>query len=640
MILMKHLLILLSVLAVSSLFSQQWNYDNDFNTQHVIDGRIDRICVQDDGKYLVAGFFSIVNTPITSIYLARLNSDGTLDTTFTPLLNFNLTNTRMVMALQTDGKIILGGNQLSRLLPDGSQDTSFNTNTQGLTCSIKSIAVQNDGKILVGGSGFAIQAVTSDDNLLRFKQNGSVDTTFNLAQLGTINSSISINVIHLLPDGKFYFGGLFGYSLDGYCLARADTFGNIDTTFECTLGFSEVFDIAIKPDGKLLVGCSDGIKQFSSNGSLDLTFNPPVISNNVFAIQLLPNEEIVIGGNFNNVNGMGGTALATILTANGDLSSNNFIYSHSTGNLPGVYDLLLETNGDLTIVGDFRPQSNFDDDINRYSAEAVGLDFDQFVLPSAVDSCNGAVYVYATGTPPFSFNLGNATPVIVSDNEVYFDSLCPGVYSLLTTDGFGDTLTSQVVIATDSSYFFNDPYTNFSAIDSLGAVLTDCYISYNQIDTAFIHEISLLVDTAVVVWEIISASGISYDTAVYILENGNGIYWLQAEIYCPFKSVGEYMVVTQSIYRIGTNVFTSTLDVEETVSINPSIFPNPTNGFVTVICDQEEAILTLIDLNGRILLTRVFQDKTVISLENQGSGIYFLNLEGNKGVSQTRLMKY
>lgn len=636
---MKYLLILLSVLTVSSLFSQQWNYDNDFNSQHVIDGRIDRICVQDDGKYLVAGFFSIVNIPNTSVFLARLNNDGTLDTTFTPLLNFSLSNTRMVMALQTDGKIILGGNQLMRLFPNGSQDAAFNANALELSCTIKSIVVQNDGKILVGGTGFSYQSMISD-NLLRFEQNGSLDTTFNLAQLGTINSSTSINVIHLLPDGKFYFGGLFGYSLDGYCLARADTFGNIDAAFECTLGSSEVFDIAIKPDGKIVVGCFNGVKQFSSNGSADLTFNSPIISSNVYAIQLLPNQEIVIGGTFFDVNGMGGTALATILTANGNVSSNNFIYPNSTGNSPGVYDLLLETNGDLTIVGDFLPQSSFDRDINRYSAEAVGLDFDQFVLPSEVDSCNGAVYVYATGTPPFSFNLGNATPVVVSDNEVYFDSLCPGVYTLLTTDGFGDTLTSQVVIATDSSYFFNNPYSNFSAIDSLGAVLTDCYISYNQIDTAFIHEISLLGDTAVVVWEIIFASGISYDTAVYVLENGNGIYWLQAEIYCPFKSVGEYMVVTQSIYRIGTNVFTSTLDVEEAVSLNPSIFPNPTNGDVTVICEQEEAILTLTDLNGRILLTHIFQDKAVISLENQASGVYFLNLEGNNGNSQTRLIKY
>ncbi len=635
---MKYLLILLSVLTASSLFSQQWNYDNDFNTQHVIDGRIDCICVQDDGKYLVAGMFVLVNGPNTTLYVARLNSDGTLDTTFVPFSNFSFQlNARMAMALQTDGKIIFGGNELIRLLPDGTQDSSFNT--QGFQGVVKSIIVQNDEKILVGGTNFTIQAMITD-NLLRFEQNGSLDTTFNLAQLGTVNSSTSINVIHLLPDGKFYFGGLFGYSLDGYCLARADTFGNIDATFECTLGFSEVFDIAIKPDGKILVGCFNGIKQFSSNGSADLTFNSPIISNNVYAIQLLPNQEIVIGGTFFDVNGMGGTALATILSANGDLSSNNFIYPHSTGNSPGVYDLLLETNGDLTIVGDFLPQSNFDRDINRYSAEAVGLGFDQFVLPSEVDSCNGAVYVYATGTPPFSFYLGNATPVVVSDNEVYFDSLCPGLYTLLTTDGFGDTLTSQVVIATDSSYFFNNPYSNFSAIDSLGAVLTDCYISYNQIDTAFIHEISLLGDTAVVVWEIIFASGISYDTAVYVLENGNGIYWLQAEIYCPFKSVGEYMVVTQSIYRIGTDVFTSTLEVEEAVSINPSIFPNPTIGDVTVICEHEEAILTLTDLNGRILLTRIFQDKAVISLENQASGVYFLNLEGNNGSSQTRLIKY
>jgi len=637
---MKHLLIILSVLAVSPLFSQLWNYDNDFNSQHIIDGRIDQICVQDDGKYLVAGFFSIVNVPSTSFYLARLNNDGSLDTTFIALSYFNLSNTRMVLALQMDGKIILGGNQLSRLLPDGSQDTSFNTNTQGFQCSIKSIAVQNDGKILVGGTGFAIQAVTSDDNLLRFEQNGSVDTTFNLAQLGTINSSTSINVIHLLPDGKFYFGGLFTYSSNGYCLARADTSGNIDATFECILGFSEVFDIAVKPDGKILVGCFNGVKQFSSNGSTDLTFNPPVISNNVFAIQLLPNEEIVIGGNFIDVNGMAGTTCVAVLSANGGLSSNNFIHTLSYSMTPAVYDFLLETNGDMIIVGNFTTQSNFDRDINRYTVDAVGLNVNLFVFPSEVDSCNGVVYVNVAGTPPFSFNLGNGNPVLLSDNEVYFDSLCSGLYTILITDGFGDTLSSQVVIATDSNYFFNNPYSNFSAIDSIGAILTDCYIAYNQIDTAFVYEISLLGDTAVVVWQIISASGVSYDTAVYLLENGNGIYWLQAQIYCPFKSVGEYMVVTQSIYRTGTDVYTSTLDEEGTINLKPSIFPNPTNGYVTVICDNEEALLTLTDINGRILLTRVFQDETVISLENQGSGIYFLNIEGNKGVSQTRLIKY
>jgi uncharacterized delta-60 repeat protein len=109
--------------------------------------------MQADGKILVGGWFSSLGGQ-TRNRIARLNSDGNLDSSFNPVAD-NFVNT---LALQADGKILLGGwfstlsgqprNRIARLNADGSLDTSFNP---GADSEVYSLAIQADGKILVGG---------------------------------------------------------------------------------------------------------------------------------------------------------------------------------------------------------------------------------------------------------------------------------------------------------------------------------------------------------------------------------------------------------------------------------------------------------------------------------------------------------
>ena len=87
---MKILLAALSLFFITPLFSQQWNYDNAFNSQHALEGSIDRICVQTDGKYVVTGAFILANNQSITRNVARLNNDGTIDTTFAPYTNLVL----------------------------------------------------------------------------------------------------------------------------------------------------------------------------------------------------------------------------------------------------------------------------------------------------------------------------------------------------------------------------------------------------------------------------------------------------------------------------------------------------------------------------------------------------------------------
>src|SRR6267143_1759101 len=96
------------------------------------------VVVQPDGKILIGGAFTTLSpnggAVVTRNHIARLNPDGTLDTAFDP----NANNTVLSIAVQADGKILIGGgfttvlgvarNKIARLNTDGTLDTAFNPN--------------------------------------------------------------------------------------------------------------------------------------------------------------------------------------------------------------------------------------------------------------------------------------------------------------------------------------------------------------------------------------------------------------------------------------------------------------------------------------------------------------------------------
>jgi uncharacterized delta-60 repeat protein len=112
------------------------------------------LAVQADGKILVGGFFTSIGGQ-TRNRIARLNPDGSLDTSFDPNANSDV----RPIALQADGKILVVGlfssiggqtrNGIARLNSDGSLDASFDPNANDF---VFAVAVQADGKILVGGA--------------------------------------------------------------------------------------------------------------------------------------------------------------------------------------------------------------------------------------------------------------------------------------------------------------------------------------------------------------------------------------------------------------------------------------------------------------------------------------------------------
>src|SRR5579884_3750660 len=137
--------------------------------------------LQQDGRIIIGGVFTAFNGTNRS-HIARLNTDGSLDLTFNP--GFGANATVWTTAVQPDGKVLVGGdftaindtnfNFIARLNSDGTLDTNFVPGI-GPNGTVNTIALQADGKIIIGGQFTAVDT-TNFNYIARLNTNGTLDT--------------------------------------------------------------------------------------------------------------------------------------------------------------------------------------------------------------------------------------------------------------------------------------------------------------------------------------------------------------------------------------------------------------------------------------------------------------------------------
>jgi uncharacterized delta-60 repeat protein len=237
-------------------------------------GYVNTIVLQPNGQIVVAGYFSVLAGQ-ARYSIGRLNTNGTLDTVFNAWAGFIFVEPIYTLALQTDGKILVGGAfqhlndeqryNIGRLNANGTLDLAFNP---GANSEVLSLALLGDGKMLVGG-WFSEVGGQLRGPLARLNANGTVDTNFNVTFGNTSSSSIYVNSVAQQVDGKILVGGSFN-RLDGLTrsfFGRLNTNGTPDLTFNVAFS-AAVNGVTVQPDGKVLV---------ARNGIYRLTNTAPAI---------------------------------------------------------------------------------------------------------------------------------------------------------------------------------------------------------------------------------------------------------------------------------------------------------------------------------------------------------------------------
>ena len=283
-------------------------------------GSVYAFAVQPDGKVVVGGLFSSVNG-ITRNNLARINDDGSLDTSFDP--GTGTDGTVKSLALDSSGNILIVGSFSSvngtsrpgaaRILPNGTLDTSFNANLSNSSSQWANVVcVRPNGSILIGGDEYQtlqINGSTASKYLIQINQFGVLDSTF------TADTSLSgeTNTLAIQSDGSALIGGSFlGPGNNLLCLARLGTTGIIDQAFQIGIQTSRVYGLALQPDGKIVVvgdfskvfGQSISfVTRFNTDGSLDSSFTSPatVFWGIIPSVALQANGKIVLAKSFGTV---------------------------------------------------------------------------------------------------------------------------------------------------------------------------------------------------------------------------------------------------------------------------------------------------------------------------------------------------
>ena len=260
-------------------------------------GRVWGLALQSDGKVLCVGDFTTFNGG-TADGIIRLNTNGTKDTSFVYGTGFSGNTGPYAIALQSDGKIICGGaftnyngttvSRLMRLNTDGTIDTSFVQSVPN--ADVFALTVQSDDKVIIGGQFNTVLysgGTVTVNYIYRINSNGLFDTTFNG---GGTRFDNAVRDINIQSDGKYVVVGDFttynGLSSQG--IVRLNTNGSVDSSFNVGTGFNFFgadveFELDIQPDGKILVvgvfniyngiTTGRGICRINTDGSLDTTFN-------------------------------------------------------------------------------------------------------------------------------------------------------------------------------------------------------------------------------------------------------------------------------------------------------------------------------------------------------------------------------
>lgn len=450
-----------------------------------------------DGGIVAVGSFETVGAVATPV-LARIKY-GAVDPDYTPTLLLSLAGTPAIQRVRQDVSLgrtyITGffttvvydglgrpGGGVARLMPDGSPDADFSdagVRFNSDPADVWDVCIDEaDHSIVVCGMFTSVKAGTiARSNLAKFDQYGD-------AVLAWVPPAFNSRVNRVIrqPDGKFIVGGIFttvgGVAMAGVARLNAD--GTRDVSFNNpAINVSgttrQVFDLALQPDGKILVAgsftsvggsSSPGIARLNADGTRDATFVPS-ITGATLCVALADDGSIFVGGN---------AAVAKM-----DSDGTPAVWSNPFGSGDSIADIKLHSDGTVLVAGTFYrggrrsiarllPSGDFDPTFNVpllesgvISATAVSisehpappLEVRRTQAPFLPFESKAATFAYRAygGDKPYTFAVRGRAPAGLSMSGGVLSGVLttPGRYrwAVDVTDAAGDvgTIIEDVRVA-------------------------------------------------------------------------------------------------------------------------------------------------------------------------------------------------
>lgn len=490
-----------------------------------------------DGKMLVGGSFSFVGpsgNTVSRNKIARLNSNGQVDLGFRNVTEMSSCCTIYDIQVMPNGQVMIGGSfsyqnfsrdALARLESDGTFDAGYDPNVKGTIRTVYALAAQADSKLLVGGN-FEFVRGQSRQRFVRLNTDASLDLLPEDLSLNSLTccGDGSIRSITQQPDGKILLGGYFesagGRPRRG--VVRLNLDGTVDTSFTdpgiTTFFYTSVAALVVQPDGKILVGgdfdqvngaLKRHIIRLNADGSLDTSFNTDV-SDVVYSIALQPDGKVLIGGFFSSVDGQTRNRLARLNT-NGSLDPSfdrgaNFSTPYSISVLPDG-KILANGSGVGQPNGLWRYNANGSRDATFTIADVAGGSVSKGIVQA-----DGKIIIIG----PFSTVNGQTRPNIARLNAN--GTLDASFQPLTFNTGTGSVVdvaiqpNGKILIAGIFTQVLGQPREGLARLNSDGTLDTSFQITMDTVGTPGVNNVYLQQDGRILIGgDFIEVNGIGVD---------------------------------------------------------------------------------------------------------------------------------
>jgi uncharacterized delta-60 repeat protein len=355
-----------------ALLNPDGSMDTSFNPGQGPNGSINAVARSGNG-FVIGGAFTSYDTGGVG-YFARVNANGSLDSGFSVDHGSGANDVVRAVAVQPDGKVIIGGdftqvdgfdrNYLARLNANGSLDTSFDPGNT-LSGPVYSLATAPsrffsravNGDAATNESVQVVNFAPYTSGVLQFSYNFGPSTNALQIYYGNTNVAAGTGVL-LFDTGSSTGGGAFNLPfgpVGALAASQLTVVVNQGSDTNGSAGWS--YSGTVAPFSPIVVGGQfsvsgqgyANIARFTTNGLLDTTFNPGTGSDGkVLALGWQLNNQILAGGVFTHVNGNTYNRLVRFNT-DGSVDTANF--NAGTGADDVVYSVTVDTASGAIYVG-------------------------------------------------------------------------------------------------------------------------------------------------------------------------------------------------------------------------------------------------------------------------------------------------